>query len=222
MSNETTRHMDLALEYEKSCQPRADLFYNNRYPGLPIYRPDWETGQAYQKADIDVIIRSTTDSGWPQELKISEKFRTQPWADVCIEIFEDIDAGRPGWGKDTAADWHFFFHEHKWTSTKRVPNGDGTNTVVEEEHDQSFVRMVPTWAIRKMWAICKDLFTETFADMRENRIGQREVQVRDEEITLLMVPTKVNGKIAYWGACACIPMELFKTILDCDIEEQTY
>lgn len=214
--------MESALGYEKSCQPRADLFYNNRYPGQHIFRPDWETHESLQKADIDVIIRSTTDSGWPQELKISEKFRTQPWDDVCIEIYEDFDDRRPGWGNKTAADWHFFFHEHKWTTTKRVPNGDGTNIIVGEDHDESFVRMVPTWAIRKMWAISKDLFAKTFADMRESRMGQRNVQIKGEEITLLMVPTKVNGKIAYWGACACIPMGLFKTILNCDIEEQIY
>lgn len=222
MSNEATQHMDSALEYEKSCQSRANLFYNNRYSGLPIFRPDWETHKGLQQADIDVIIRSTTDSGWPNELKISEKFRTQPWEDVCIEIYEDFDDRRPGWGNKTAADLHFFFHEHKWTSAKTVPNGDGTNTVIEEEHDGSFVRVVPTWAIRKMWAICNDLFTMTFADMRESKMGQRKVQIGNEEVTLLIVPTKVNGKVAYVGACACVPMGVFKTMLDCDIEEQPY
>lgn len=222
MSNEATQNMQSALDYEKSCWSRADLFYTNRYPRQTIYRPDWESGKEYQKADIDVCIRSKTGQGWPMELKISEKFRTQPWPDVCIEIYEDLDALRPGWGKESAADWHFFFHEHKWKQIHTSTDGCGKRIVMEEDHDQSFVRMVPTWAIRKMWAICRDLYTETFKDMRSGSVGQREVILKHESITLLIVPTKVNGKIAYRGACACIPIELFSTILNCEIEEQTY
>lgn len=222
MSNQTTQNFEAALDYEKSCQSRADLFYNNRYPGQHIFRPDWENYKSIQQADIDVLIRPDYKDGFPQELKISEKFRTQPWHDICIEIYEDFDKRREGWGSKTAAEWHFFFHEHKWKQTKTVPDGTGKKVVVEEEHDQSFVRMVPTWAIRKMCAFCKDVYTEAFKDMRENKVGSKETLIDDAEIKLLLVPTKVNGKTAYVGACACVPMHLFKTLFDCDIEEQLY
>lgn len=225
MSNQITQNFQAALDYEKSCWSRADLFYKNRYgdrPGMRIWRPDWDTFKSIQKADIDVVVRSQRKDGWTDELKISEKFRTQPWLDVCIEIYEDFDKRRPGWGSETAAEWHFFFHEHKWTTSKRVDDGTGKKVTVEEEHDQSFVRMVPTWAIRKMCAFCKDIFTETFQDMRENKVGQKETFIGDDDIKLLLIPTKVNGKTAYVGACACVPKHLFKTMFDCDIEEQLY
>lgn len=225
MGNQVTQNFKAALDYEKSCQSRADLFYKNRYgdrPGMRIWRPDWHIFKSIQKADIDVVIRSLRKDGWTDELKISEKFRSQPWPDVCIEIYEDFDNRRPGWGKDTAAEWHFFFHEHKWTHVSTCKDDKGDNIVMEEEHDSSFVRMVPTWAIRKMYAMCADLFTQTFKDMRESNVRDREVIIKGEIIKLLLVPTRVNDKIAYMGACACIPIELFKTILDCDIEEQLY
>lgn len=222
MGNQTTQNFKAALDYEKSCQSRADLFYNKRYPGQTIFRPTWENDKSLQQLDIDVCMRWTGQDGWPMELKISEKFRTQPWPDVCIEIYEDFDNRRPGWGKNTAAEWHFFFHEHKWIQTKQMDDGTGKQVAVEEEHDSSFVRMVPTWAIRKMYAICADLFTQTFKDMRESDVRDREVIIKGEVIKLLLVPTRVNDKIAYMGACACIPIELFKTILNCEIEEQLY
>lgn len=220
MANESTQVFETALEYEKSCQSRADLFYMNRYPGQTIFRPTWEEHRSIQQADIDVIMQSTAENGWPLELKISEKFRTQPWPDVCIEVFEDFRDRRPGWGIKTAAEWHAFFHEHKWTQTTKI----SLDPVKVEEvyHDDSFVRLVPTWAIRKMAAMCRDIFEETFKDMLENNVRSRDADVAGETVTLLMVPTKVNGKIAYWGACACIPLELFKTILNCEIEELKY
>lgn len=227
MANETTQTLKSALEYEKSCQPRADLFYTNRYPGQTIYRPDWETGKTYQKMDIDVIVRSTAENGWPLELKISEKFRTQPWPDILIEVYDDFEKRTPGWSKETAADWHFFFHEHKWIETKRIKLNPTLNDVesiesVEIPHDESFVRLVPTWAIRKMWAICNDLFEETFEDMLKNKVHHRETAIGNDDITLMLVPTKVNGKTAYLTACACVPPETFKQLLNCEIEELKY
>lgn len=222
MGNQVTQNFQAALDYEKSCQSRADLFYNKRYPGQTIFRPTWENDKSLQQLDIDVCMRWTGQDGWPMELKISEKFRTQPWPDICIEIYEDIDNKRPGWGKKTAADWHFFFHEHKWTQTKWVDIGEGKQEAVEEPRDNSYVRMVPTWAIRKMWAFCADIFTDAFDDMKSYKVNSKETIIKDATVRLLLVPTKVNGKTAYTGACACVPMELFKSILNCEIEEQLY
>lgn len=224
MANESTQDFKSALKYEKSCQPRADLFYKNRYgdqPGMRIWRPDWEEHQGLQKADIDVVIQSGGNNGWTDELKISEKFRTQPWDDVLIEVYEDLDKERPGWAEHTAADWHFYFHSHKWKAVKKVSIGTPTQ-IEEEEHDDSFVRMVPTWAVRRMYEFAKIMFTETFKDMRANNVNHREILIEDETITLLLVPTKVNGKVAYVGSCACIPMSLFKTMFNYEIETLKY
>lgn len=223
MANESTQELESALEYEKSCQPRADLFYKNRYndlKGMRLWRPDWETHKEMQKADIDVVIQSDGKNGWTNELKISEKFRTQPWEDVLIEVYEDFDKLRPGWGEKTAAEWHFFFHEHKWKQTTKISLNP---TVIEEvDRDESFVRMVPTWVIRKMCSFCKMILTDKFKDMRENRINFMETRVDEETITLILSPTKVNGKVAYVSACACVPKPLFKSMFNIEIEEQQY
>lgn len=220
MPNEAVYNMRSALEYEKSWQPRADLFYKQRYPGMNIWRPSYETHKAWQQADVDVVVGDPAGDKWPNELKISEKFRSQNWPDVLIEIYDDIDKERKSWGLKSGAEWHYYFHEYKWKSLPSIKIGNnGIDTEEPEEHDESFVRIVPTWAIRKMSEMCAVMFTETFKDMRESNVRHREAMLDDEVITLLLVPTKVNDKIAYFTACACVPQDLFKKFYHIEIEE---
>lgn len=216
MANEAVQNMESALEYEKSCQARADIFYQQRYPGMNIWRPTWGSHRAMQQADIDVCVGEK--EGWPNELKISEKFRTQPWDDILIELYTDIEDERPGWSKETAADWHFFFHEHKWTETKKHVDG-----VIEEiPHDNSFVRMVPTWVIRKLHAMCLTMYGDTIKDMHTSGLNHKETILEGESVTLIRVPTKVNGKVAYWTGCTCVPVKLIEKFFNIQIETQSY
>lgn len=179
------------LDFEKACQAGADDFYKQHFGNeITIFRPTWEDNKSLQQADIDVIIR------WPElsskgfsELKISEKFRRHEYDDILIEIYENIDNPKESWGLQTAADIHTYF----WQSDGKL-----------------HVRMIPSRAIRKVGRMCQILFTEKFKDMHENNNNFEDVDFGGNTIYLILPPTRVNGKIAYRNACACVPKEVFE------------
>jgi len=89
-----------SLGIEKSLQPEADNFYKKNLAAVTIIRYDWNdpVGREYQNNDIDCSIECYApgiDSFW---LNISEKFRQHDWGDMCIELWNDFDKKKLGWG----------------------------------------------------------------------------------------------------------------------------
>ncbi len=190
------------LAFEKECQQRADNYLKSRFPDKIIRRPDYHGShhdKDLQVHDVDVVVSNS--SGWPNEIYISEKFRTEPWHDVLIEFYSDFEKNKEGWAS------HSVTHEHHWHYIHVWEKNDGTFV------DNSFLRIVPTWAVRKAYVAFKDMLAPIFKDMVMNDIRKRNVDLMGYKLTLIVNATFGNANEVLWhGACAAIPLEFFEDI----------
>ena len=192
-----------ALAYERMCQPRADLLLQEQYPDKIIYRPDYHKGghdKQLQLADVDVVIRNK--SGWPNPWFISEKFRTKPWHDILIEFWSNYDDKKEGWALNTVTHEHYIYYSDVQT-----------NTTGEVIRDDSFVRIVPTWAIKKAARTFKPFIDEIVNDMYMSGTYHRQVELMGYTVTVLIQRTfGPNAEVLYFSAAAAIDMQYFEDI----------
>ena len=115
-----------ALDYERSMFGKTDIFYekwikNILYASYPwnlmeinLSRWDWNTpeGRTKQMSDIDITIDVDVKSGQiKNHYNISEKFRTDDYGDMFIELYSKYPNVK-GWGPTTEADL-IFYHTPK-------------------------------------------------------------------------------------------------------------
>ena len=185
--NEPIRSWGQALAYEKSQQALADILYKEIWPNKIIRRPDFcanKHDRELQEADVDVVV--TNKEGGQNPWYISEKFRTQPYNDILIELWADYEHNKPGWAELSIAHEHYFYHNSK----------------------TPFVRIVPTWAIKKMARRFKEEFGAVIAEMYKAGDRARTITLGSSEIILRFIPTKKKGRVLYNGVCAIIPLEV--------------
>lgn len=119
-SKYNTYTMQGAIDYECSRHAMANQFINQFYT-LKM-RPQWnnEEGKLLQRADIDAIAEDRRG----KYVKISEKFRSDYYSDILVELYRDLDKGIEGWGLHSQADFY-----HYWMRRKvyEIPVNDITN-----------------------------------------------------------------------------------------------
>jgi hypothetical protein len=173
------------LKYERTWWPRADALYKELFPNKVIYRPDWNNGGNLQRHDVDVVLRNPT--GWPGEWMISEKFRSQPWDDLLVELYSDYDKKKPGWGTDSVAHEHFFFFE------------DG---------EDSYVRIVPTVNLRHAANYILRQLGREIEDASQ-KTTSTTLKLDGHDIKVVFVPTFGPDKKILWrGCCVAITDEI--------------
>ena len=115
-----------ALAYEKGRMRVADEFYKKVFHPTTITRHDWNSnlGREKQINDVDCTLSISAPTIGFYDIDISEKFRSEDWGDMCIEIWSDFENKKPGWalkcfdenGPDAylyvAGDNKYFFWNH--------------------------------------------------------------------------------------------------------------
>lgn len=114
-----TNTMKGGLDYEKSRFPMANQFLNQLFPFRTIERVPWSTpsGRDYQKSDVDVVLMSPGED----VILISEKFRSDYYNDLMIEIYSDKDNRKPGWGIISYSDYMHYWMRRKPTIVSMQP-----------------------------------------------------------------------------------------------------
>lgn len=92
-------------EYEKLWQPKANAFYQSKYPECVINRYDSNLIQDidFQKKDIDLTIVIEDRS-----IHISEKFRKEDYGDLLIELYSKYPTHQ-GWMENSHADYLAYY-----------------------------------------------------------------------------------------------------------------
>lgn len=192
-----------ALAYERACQPLADRFLHEQYPDKNIYRPDYHKGgrdKELQLADVDVVI--SNKEGRPNEWYISEKFRSNPWHDILIEFWSNYDEKKEGWALNSAAHEHYIYYSDIRTKS------DGRVL-----RDKSFLRIVPTWAIKRAAQTFKPFIDPIVHDMYVSGVYHRQVELMGYHVTVIISKTfGSNNEVLYFGASAAIDMKYFEDI----------
>lgn len=192
-----------ALAYEKMCQPRADRFLQEKYPDKNIRRPDYRKGgqdKELQLADVDVVV--SNKEGWPNEWYISEKFRSKPWPDILVEFWSNYDDKKPGWAFNTISHEHYIYYNDART------NSDGEIT-----KDYSFLRIVPTWAIKRAAQTLKPFIDPIAHDMYMSGVCHRRVELMGYHVTVIINKTfGSDNEVLYFSVAAAIDMQYFKDI----------
>lgn len=192
-----------ALAYERMCQPRADRFLREKYPDKNIRRPDYHKGgqdRDLQLADVDVVI--SNKEGWPNEWYISEKFRTKPWHDILIEFWSNYDDRKEGWALNSVAHEHYIYYSDIRTKS----NGEALK-------DESFLRIVPTWAIKRAARLFKPFIDPIVHDMYLSGVNFRQVELMGYSVTVIISKTfGSNNEVLYFSAAAAIDIKYFEDI----------
>lgn len=190
-----------ALAYERSCQPLADSFLKSKYPDKRIYRPDYyKSGydKELQLADVDVIV--SNKEGWPNEWYISEKFRSKSWPDVLIELYSDYDKKVEGWAPKSIAHEHYFYY----SDVHETKNGI---------RDDSFLRIVPTWAIKRAAKEFKLFLDPIIKDMYLSGVKHRICEIMGYQVIVILNNTYGSDmEVLYFSASAAIDIQYFKDI----------
>lgn len=184
---------EACLKYEQENQPMADEVLAKIYPDKNIRRCTYEHDKVLQQHDVDVVV--TNKTGWPNDWCISEKFRSQYYNDVLIELWDNFKKRSDGWAIKTTAHEHYFYHK------------------TSEGH---ILRIVPTWLIKRIAKVAREAYEERFEEILSQEPGRRllyPVTFMGHKCHILMVPTTIKWGIpTYYGANIIIPMELINYI----------
>lgn len=192
-----------ALDYERSMFGKTDIFYekwikNILYASYPwnlmeinLSRWDWNTpeGRTKQMSDIDITIDVDVKSGQiKNHYNISEKFRTDDYGDMFIELYSKYPNVN-GWGPTTEADL-IFYHTPKnlyyidAKDIKRVSN-DIMNTInINHLNDE----------------------------MVEWGTNRTEREYNGFHLDFIKVPTYVNDKKLWTGIGVCIQWDVLRKL----------
>ena len=177
-----------ALEYEKSQQKMADDFYKKIFGDdlIEIKRWDYnkdEYSRSMQKKGIDVTLKVRKISkNRPTEIEynISEKFRTNDWDDMFIELYSKFP-NTIGWGHQYNADCIAYFMDNEMY-------------IVNNQHLSSLVESISQ-------QLSKDFLSDIFsAKGNDSYIGS----YRNKIVKVFKIPTYINHKLIWEGVGVCI------------------
>lgn len=166
MDKVDTSNFKKAIAYEKSQQPVADNLYIRQFCNKnDIYRYDYDKSaenQWYQHQDIDCSIIDRNNplklSQRPSQARIyiSEKFRSEDWGDMTIELYSSYYKDKLGWGVTSGEilDYYFYFvrslHNDRYGTAYQI-----SRRVVKELADM-FLNAFNEWDLKNDFLINKN------------------------------------------------------------------
>lgn len=185
------------LAYEKGQLEIGDSFatWFKQHKGLDgdIRRMNWRDpqGRFWQKKDVDLMIG---------DIGISEKYRSNDYGDMLIEIFSDCEEYKMGWGYEGRSDYIFYF-------VKELNKNAGP-IMLDKVYvvDSGWVRKAASrYAGRPEIGMCTS--DEAWKKPMKSGCLSQEIAIGSEDVFVCRIPTYINKELMWYGLGVCILWE---------------